>query len=372
MEHPNARRVDFSKHLSELYSIFRQAIILILVTSLFWAYSSDSLMTSWLDTLPLGNSSLDLSIYSPFDWIEMKWAISILLSILTVMPIISIRLQRFTSPGLLPNERTWFALVLVFCSLILPMLIFLLWWFGFPVLVEAALAADQLEGVGIRYDAASIIGLAIGMSWIIVCIILATVTLSLARLLGMVEGGQTKLRIRFLVILGGILILTLPSEFEGLKIILAILAMAIADRVSNSLPPAALGRRNFEVSNISHGENNPIRLAIVDCGCEGVCPSVPAGSIPVGIASPSCEALCLSAKEQDAIADLVSQNLITNLIITGCDSTPIPIQLKRSIESVGCKISGLGWLDEPRAQTEEWRTSSLVHSTQFVSNTTLD
>ena len=371
MEHPSAKRTDLSNHLSELYSIFRQTILLILAISLLWSYSSDSLMTSWLDTLPLGNHSLDLSIYSPFDWLEMKWAISILLSILTVMPLLSIRLQRFASPGLMPRERSWFTMVLIFSTFVLPMITILLWWMGFPTLVEAALAADNLEGVGSRYDAASIFGLAIGVSWVIVCIILSTVTLSLARLLGMVDDGHTRLRNRVLAILGGALILSLPSEFEGLRIILAFWSMAIADRISSSLPAAALGSRYFEVKNLQSGVN-PIRLGIVDCGCEGACPRVPLGGVPVGVASPSCEALCLNPHEQEALADLVSQHSKTNLLVTGCDSGPIPSALKRSLQSVGCTIEGLGWMDEPRAESDEWKRSSLTHSTQIRIGTTLD
>ncbi len=371
MEHPNAPRVEFTHHLSELYSIFRQTFLMILGLSILWALISDSLMVSWLENLPLGKSSTNLTIYSPFDWIEMKWAISILLSTLTVMPLLSIRLQRFASPGLFPNERTWFNLVLIFCSLLLPVLIILLWWIGFPIFVDVALAADELEGVASRYDAASIFSLAIGISWIVVCVILATISLSLARLLGMVEDGRTKLRNRFLAILGGMLILTLPSEFEGLRILLALVAMAFADRISSSLPTATLGRRNFSISDISIGIN-PVRLAIVDCGCEGVCPSVPIDSIPNGIASPTCEALCLNPREQEALADLVSQHKITNIVVTGCDSTPFPEQFKSSLNSLDCKFSGLGWLDDPRAQSDEWKTSSLAHSTQLAGNTALD
>lgn len=371
MELPSARKSELSGHFTDLYSIFRQTVILVLFASLLWGYVSDSLMTSWLESLPLGNSSLDLSIYSPFDWLEMRWAISILLSILTVMPLLSFRLQRFASPGLLPSERLWFSAVLAFCTFVLPLSTILLWWLAFPPLIEAALAADALEGVGSRYDAASIFGLALGVSWIVVCIILATVTLSLTRLLGMVEKGHTRLRNRMLAILGGTLILTLPSEFEGLRILLALTAMMIAEAISSSLPLAVLGRRSFDVWDLRSGSDT-IRLGIIDCGCEGACPRVPSDSIPEGIASPSCEALCLNLHEQDALADLVAHNSITDLVVTGCDAEPIPAELKRALDLAGCSVSGLGWLDEPRANTTEWRASSITHSTKTSTETALD
>ena len=371
MEHPSSLRMGFPKHISELYSIFRQTVILVIISSLLWGYASDSLMTSWLNSLPLGNSSLDLSIYSPFDWLEMRWAISILLSVMTIMPLLSIRIQRFASPGLLPSERTWLASILAFCTLILPLATIIFWWLAFPVLLEEAIAADSLEGVGTRYDAAAIFSLAIGVTWAILCITIATVTLSLARLLGMVENGTTRLRNRLLVIFGGLLFLTLPSEFDGLRILFALISMLIAEQISSSLPASTLGRRSFNVQDISP-KRKSLRMAIVDCSCEGVCPKMPEGVVPDGIATPTCDALCLNRHEQDALADLVMKYSITNLVVTGCDATPIPANFKKSLNSVECNLSGLGWLDDIRTNSDDWKAKSVLHSTQIVTETTLD
>ena len=371
MEHPSSQKSGLSQHLSELYSVVRQTIILVILLSLMWGYASDSLMNFWLNSLPLGNTSLNLSIYSPFDWLEIRWTISILLSIMTVMPLLSIRLQRFASPGLLPSERTWFATILAFCTFILPIATIMFWWFVFPIILEATIAADSLEGVGARYDAASIFRIAIGVTWVIVCTTIATVTLSLARLLGLVDKGATRFRNRILAIFAGLLILTLPAEFEGLRILIALISMLVVDRISSSLPKAALGKRRFDVHDISLN-SNPIRMAIIDCSCEGVCPKIPEGAVPNGIATPACDAICLNLYEQEALSDLVLQYSITNLVVTGCDASPIPRQLKTSFDSVGCKLSGLGWLDDKRTESDDWRVNSLVHSAHIATETTLD
>ena len=148
--------------------------------------------------------------------------------------------------------------------------------------------------------------------------------------------------------------------------------MAITERISSSLPAAVLGRRHFDVWNLQSATDEPLRLAILDCSCEGVCPSIPSGSLPNGVASPTCDALCLNTHEQDALADLVSQHSITDLIITGCDAEPIPSELKRSLSSIGCSTKGLGWLDETRTESIHWRMKSITYSTQDTTESTLD
>ena len=111
-----------SEHFSELHSIIRASTVLMLVVMLAWSYGTDSLMRLWLDSLPMGAASMNLSLYSPFDWLEIRWSLAILLSILTVMPYFSVRLQRFARPGLLPRERSWLALILGFSTVMVPML----------------------------------------------------------------------------------------------------------------------------------------------------------------------------------------------------------------------------------------------------------
>ena len=231
-----------SEHLTELYRIVRASTVLMLIAMLAWSYGSDSLMRLWLNSLPLGAASMNLSLYSPFDWLEIRWSLAILLSILTVMPFLSLRLQRFARPGLLPSERSWLTLIMAISTVLVPVIVILCWAYLLPLLVEAAQAADTLGEVGSRYDAGALFRLSLGLSWVLVCTMLATVTLSMARLLGLVERGEIRFRVRLLVVFGGLLVLTLPAEYEGLRLVIAIAAMLSADRLSATLPNATLGR----------------------------------------------------------------------------------------------------------------------------------
>jgi len=203
MELPSDRPRPVSDHFSELYGIVRVSTILLFLATIAWSYNSDSLMRLWLDSLPLGAASMDLSVYSPFDWLEIRWSMAILLSVLTIMPFVSFRFQRFASSGLLPKERSWLALVLGISTVLIPLVIIICWVYLLPLLIEAAQSVDYLEGVGSRYDASALFRLTLGTSWVLVCAMLATVTLSMLRLLGMVEQGGTRLRVRLLLIFGG-------------------------------------------------------------------------------------------------------------------------------------------------------------------------
>ena len=372
MELSSDRPRPVLEHFSELHGIIRASTTLLILATIVWAYGADSLMHLWLDSLPLGAASMNLSVYSPFDWLEIRWSMAILLSILTIMPFASFRLHRFASPGLLPRERSWLTLILCVSTILIPMIIIICWVYFLPLLIESSQSVDYLEGVGSRYDASALFRLTIGLSWVMVCAMLATVTLSMARLLGLVDRGETRFRIRLLLIFGGLLVLTLPSEYEGLRLLIAMAAMLAADRLSSTLPHATLGRRSFELADFVSENGSVTRLAILDCSCEGACPRFPTDAVPSGVASLGCTALCLDISEQTAITELVLHQGITKLIISGCDSSPLPGHLKVTLDSLGCEYSGLGWLDDLRSSDESWRTASIADSTSQTTGSALD
>jgi len=361
-----------SEHLAELNHVIRISAILLFFATIACAYATDSLMRAWLNYLPLGADAPNLSVYSPFEWLEIRWSLAILLALLTVMPAISLQLHRFARPGLLPRERSWLATLLCLSIAIIPLVILATWGYMLPFFIEAAHAADSLEGVGTRYDASALFRLALGFSWLFVTIMLATLSLSIARLIGLVEHGEVRFRARILLIFGGLLLLTLPTEYEGLRLLAAFAAMALADTISRTLPEAPLGRRKFKVDDVLSRGGSTHRVALLDCGCEGACPRFPTGSVHHGVAMPKCSALCLEPTEQDALADMVLHHGITNLIITGCDATPLPLSLRSSLDSMGCGYAGLGWLDAPESSDDSWKASSISDLMHHLTESALD
>ena len=348
-------------HLADLHRLLRTSIIALAVMCLFWSFFVSHIMTAWLELLPLntGPENENLAIYGPFDWIEVRWSLVLVLAFTSAMPLTSILIQRFSRSGLLPSERSWFSAVLLVSTILVPLLIISVWAFAIPKLIGFAKLAGPLDGVGISYDAASVFSLALGASWVLIVWSLTVVSIGLARLYGLIEFAETRLRYRILIISGGTLVITLPVEFDGLRILIAICIAYSADALSRTIPVAPLGRRRFDIMELQDSRGIAIRFALLDCGCEGSCPRFPQHFEPPGVAIPRCEALCLNKPEQDGLFDLVLHSGITRLVVSGCDGTPIPRALRTSLRTRGCDVRGLNWLDETSSMDESWRVNSL-------------
>ena len=225
-------------HLDDLHIVFRRSALGICIACIFWSYSSSSLIMEWLEILPIQTSTTNgnLSVYGPFDWVETRWALILTLSVISILPFSAILIYSFSRGGLFPNERTWLSAILVFATAIIPLAILGVWTIGIPIIFGIADSSGNIEGIGVRYDAPSIISLAMGLSWIIIVWSLTLVTLSLARIFGLVEMGEARLRMRILAISCGMLILTLPYEFDGMRILPALIVVISADRISSTAP----------------------------------------------------------------------------------------------------------------------------------------
>ena len=359
--HDVGREGEISVHLADLHVLLRTVIVFLGFLCVFWSFLVGDVISAWLDLLPLqtGPDNENLSVYAPFDWIEIRWSLVLVLAFTSALPLTSLLFRRFSHTGLLPRERSWLSTVLLISTILVPLLIVGIWTLAMPKLIVLAELAGSLEGVGVSYDAASLFSLTLGASWIMIVWSLTVVSIGIARLYGLIEGSETRFRYRLLAISGGILIITLPVEFDGLRLLIAICTALSADALSRTVPVAPLGRRRFDFSDSLDSEGNTLRLALLDCACEGSNPRFPLDFHTSGIASPRCNALCLYESEQDSLFDLVLHSGINRLVVSGCDGTPLPQELQTSIRNRGCAISGLGWLDETNSKDASWRLNSL-------------
>jgi len=237
-ENAYMRAIPIEKHFVELNSILRKLAILFLLFCIIWSSVSHHVISGWLELLHIQNSpnNGDLFVYSPFDWLGVRWSTILLLSLISVLPFASIQIYLFSRIGLIPRERTWLTVVLISSTAAIPLIIVLVWILGLPVLFDVAEAAGTIDGVGVRYDAASVFSIALGASWIMAIWSLTAITLSLTRVLGLVELGSTRMRLRFLAISAGLLVLTLPVEYDGLRLLTAIIVTYTADAISRKTP----------------------------------------------------------------------------------------------------------------------------------------
>jgi hypothetical protein len=63
------------------------------------------------------------------------------------------------------------------------------------------------------------------------------------------------------------------------------------------------------------------------------------------MASHHVGALCLSADERDELIEEARSQRWTDILITGCDSTPLPEHLLQSMDALSVKLRGLSLLD---------------------------
>ena len=234
----NPENVNHSQHFEELHSIARKSALLFLIICIIWSFVCNQAISLWLDKspLPVGPNNENLAVFEPFDWIQIRWSIVMLLSIVSILPLMSVMSYKFAKPGLYPRERKWLISVLILTTAMVPISILIIWAFGLPALFDLSMSHGVPEGVLVRYDAASIFSLGLGATWVLVVWSVTTTTLSLSRIFGMLHSGKTRFRNRMLAISTGIVILTLPVEYDGLKIVIAILTALLAEMVSQTAP----------------------------------------------------------------------------------------------------------------------------------------
>ena len=110
-------QMSFSEHFSEFYKIIRFSAIGVVIISIFLSFFIDDILINWLDNLSLKND-FSLAIYSPYDWIDTKWALLLIFSITLILPYSSLKMRKFALPGLYPRERKWFTSVIFLQALL--------------------------------------------------------------------------------------------------------------------------------------------------------------------------------------------------------------------------------------------------------------
>ena len=231
---------SLSGHLNDVHHIARISAFIFALLCIFWSFMIGDLVQEWLSYIPVetGPTNENLSIYGPFDWIEIRLGIVIMASLTTMLPIFSTQLYRYSKPALYPRERNWLISILVLSTTIAPLSIIAVWIIGTPIFFEFAIDNGTNDALLVRYDAASVTSIALGLSWILVIWSITTICLCMTRIFGFVVEGSSRFRYRLLAISSGILILTLPIEFDGLRLLISALVVISADLISRTSPVA--------------------------------------------------------------------------------------------------------------------------------------
>ncbi|MCP2507829.1 MAG: twin-arginine translocase subunit TatC [Candidatus Thalassarchaeaceae archaeon] len=351
-----------SKHLHDLIYLLRINLTLFIIFSFFWAFFIEDIISHWANSISIENINSKLTIYGPYEWIEIQWSMIFVLSLISIMPFLSYSIFKFFKNGLLPSEKSWLSILLFINLVMVPVLLLSIWFIIIPNFINELSAQVSIYGIENRYDVNTIFKFTIGITWIFMIFSFSTISISLARLLGLFENNSNFLNEKIILLSASLIIVSLPDEFEGLKIIITIFIIYMANLFSHTIPNYPIGRRSYSVKERISSKGNSEKYSIIDCKCEGACPKFPTNFQPSGIAMPNCSAICLNGEEQDKLIEMVIGHNISQIIITGCDGLPLPANFKNILETNNCKVLGLEWMDSEFSDDEIWKLNTLYDS----------
>ena len=342
------QRSPVQEHLNELTARVTLLLFLSTLSTIAWLTQVDAILDAVLRYLnPCETGCLNL--FDPAKWSAVRWMTAAVLGLLSVMPFVLHQAWSFARPGLLPAERKWlrnwfFAGI---CSVILAVLstIGLL----FPFLFDTGHQTHQSMQLDARYDAVHMLSIVIAVIWseiIVACAVFAMMLAGMSGMLNEETADWWRIRIYGLVLL--LLLASLP-EFGGLAVVLVMLAISTIEFCSRkwlrSPPPTMFGQRK-----IMDSEGSVRNIVMVDCSCSGA-----ALPLPKQLNAPfpihSAHSLCTSNKEREHLLEKILQHRLTDVIISGCSSNPLPKSFKSNCHSIGCSLRGLDLL-----QTQSHRT----------------
>ena len=336
-----------TSHLDELTGRAGLLLFALMTSSLLWMWWIDDVLAQYLQLLSPCSIDDCLSVYAPAEWVAMRWLSIVLLGLVSIIPIICWQALSFAKPGLLPRERRWLGFFIILGGASGMLLIALTMAWLLPYLMQVGHEAGATAGVVASYDAVEMLRLSLAVAVVEVVVLLALMASILAGMTGLMsKSNSTWWRWR----LHGISLLliwaAIPSHLTGVRLLTMIVSSTLLE--ASILPFTS---SLFESRILPHGEGildseaGLRRMAVVSCMCAGAC-SLDAGpSLPESMASHHARALCLSADERDELIEEAKYQRWTDILITGCDSSPLPEHLRQSMEALSVRMRGLSLLD---------------------------
>lgn len=326
-------------HLNEL--TWRTTVVFATVSllTLAWSTMVDDVLDLLLQNLkPCPGECLN--VYDPAQWSAVRWLTSLLLAVLSSLPLVAFHVLQFSKPGLLPGEykalRTWMLAVAMGLVAIAYMLV--IHWL--PALYDAGFTQHDNAGLAAQYSAIDMLLVAVFCVWATMVVAATWTGLVLMGRLGVVNRTTADVwRLRLYGV--GSLLLALSTPNHAQPLLLPLLATywtsseLIGQRWLNAEPLA----QGYAVERLDI-EGRRQRIALLDCSCEGA--NVHYGHANVdGCSTVTVVGICTSSSSRTAVLEHLIQARITDAVITGCDGNPCPKQFKENVDHLGARLHGL-------------------------------
>ena len=329
-------------HFDTLTQKATLGFVLIAVLTIGIMTTIDEILNAILAHLnPCGTSDC-LTLYEPASWSVVRWLSAVFLAVLCVLPFALVSMYRFATPGLTQDEQSMLRRWMLSSATLGYITLFALFYVFIPKLYDVGDSIHSDMGLTAQYDAVSLFVLALSIFWgLLITYILAFATTTSGALGLITENNQDWWRVRLLGIGGLVLFLSLPGRWNGVNIILLSLMIVYLEfsirksiRVSNEI---------YNPSAIFDHEGRRRYVTYVDCSCQGV--AYPIDTSPEHTGLLRYESLCDNIGERHHLISMVSKHQLTDVIIGGCDASPLPESFQDTVSSASCTLRGLDLLD---------------------------
>ncbi len=358
-----ARDADTSaqSHLDEFAA--RSALILfaLVLAGICWWLNSDALLSWYLTRLVPCEATECLRVFDPAQWIASRWMMILLLSCLVIMPLLAWQSVAFASVGLLPKEKVWMRRVFLYMPLVGGLVVMATLLYILPSIFAWGHSVNVGQGLATRYDAAEILSIAFTVAWLEMLVLFALCAIVFGGISGQINSHTITLwRIRIHGFTLGLMWLMMPEALSGTRLAIVLFSALLLEIAFAPFSRLEGWRVSLAVGEgILDDEAALRRVCFVDCSCAGACPSLAQSQLPAGTASHTARALCLSSEERDTLLERIRAERFSDVLISGCDSTPLPFQFRDSMDILGINLRGLSLMEYEASRTIYSKNSSL-------------
>lgn len=318
-------------------------IIAILISSLFWINYVDNVLTFLVGHLiPCQIECANL--YDPYAWTKLRWIMAFMISFIPLIPLSFYQTYRFLEPSLFLREKKY--LIRIFISTLIVGLISIISTVGYllPSIFTVGHGTVLSSGFEPNYDTILLIDFAINIIWLELLIIGYVSVVVIAGGLNLINKQNIgSWRWALFSSFFFLILSTTNLDDYGLQwlVLFAVILLleGFVRRHSDKFSTNFIGLR--PVLDVDFKERN---LVYVDCMCSGLLPDTsPLEITPIG--EIKVFNLCESSSEREILLDSIAFSNVTDLIISGCDGTPLPAAFRSSCNHLGCEVNGLNFLD---------------------------
>ena len=355
------RPLDY--HLAEFSFRFSIILLLIVILTVIWSFSIDTLLSAIMQQIdPCENACMN--VFKPAEWTGLRWLSAGLLGIISSGPFLIHQMHRFSRNGLFPNERNWFVGWLICGWLFSILILYFITWHLAPFLYQLGHQFQSGIGLDAKYDATESLSLVIGLSWLFLTAFLSFSALIFAskfHLLHRENADWWRLRVYGLTIL--MIWAVLPPSSPGIWIATAAAVIVVLEFISQPLMNQSplLSR---EIKELMDEEGGIRRMVMVDCHCDG---GNHACSPSEGMGHFSSPGICQNPMEQDRLLETIRNAAATDIIISGCDGEPLPINLKQNLAMLKVQYRGLDLMRVHASRTQTCAHPMLDRDIQLAS-----